>query len=326
MAASWAVVATVDEPAPLVAAFVAHHLNQGASAVHVFLDRPDAGTVARLRGMKGCVLTRCFKAYWQAHAGGKRPRRHPMRQILNANLAYQHCEADWLVHCDADEFIRDGRALADELGAAPAACAHFRLGVAERVLMAGQPQEGLFEGIFRLPLRGDAWPLDPVYGDLSAYLSHGLTGHSSGKAAVRTRRGLRLGIHEPEGRIASLPVTSTPLLHFDGLTELAFRIKLLRRAHEPPRAGKSRHSPGRQAQIAAIGQIMAQPDRGAALVAGLRSLRPEQRALLELLDLIDPRPFAPELAGLQLDLTAATFDAMLRQKQAGFLEQIGAEV
>ena len=46
MSASWAVVATVDEPAPLVAAFVAHHLNEGAREVHLFLDKPDPETVA----------------------------------------------------------------------------------------------------------------------------------------------------------------------------------------------------------------------------------------------------------------------------------------
>ena len=56
MGASWAVVATVDEPAPLVAAFVAHHLNEGAREVHLFLDKPDPETVALIRDMKGCKL------------------------------------------------------------------------------------------------------------------------------------------------------------------------------------------------------------------------------------------------------------------------------
>lgn len=325
MAATWAVVATVDEPAPLVAAFVAHHLNQGASEVHLFLDGPDPQTVALMRDVKGCVLTRCLKEHWQAHNAGRRPLRHPMRQIINANLAYQRTTAEWLVHCDADEFIRDGRALAEELATAPEDCLQMRLGVVERVLPAGRPQQGLFDGFFRLPQRKDPWMLEPIYGELAAFLTHGLTGHSSGKSAVRSGRGLRLNIHAPETKVPWKPVTSTELLHFDGMTDLALRIKLLRRAHEPPKPGKSRHLPGRQLQITMIREMMADPGRTDALVAGLRSLRLEQVAMLELFGLIDARPFAPQLGGLQLELSVAGFDALLRQRQRGFLEKLGVD-
>ena len=46
---SWAVVATVSEPAALLTAFAAHHLDLGAAAVHLYLDTPNP----ELRGMIG---------------------------------------------------------------------------------------------------------------------------------------------------------------------------------------------------------------------------------------------------------------------------------
>lgn len=323
MPASWDVVATVDEPAPLVAAFVAHHLNQGARAVHIFLDRPDPETEALLQPLKGCHLTLCDAGFWQGPGGGRRPRRHPLRQIVNANLAYAASTADWLVHCDADEFIRDGRAMAQELADAPANCLHLRLKVAERAILAGQGQRQLFDGVFRLPRRAEPWMLEPIYGPSLAYLSAGLTGHVSGKAVVRGQRGLRLNIHEPDGRIPSRPIISTRLLHFDGPTALALQLKLLHRAHEPPKPGKSRHPTGRQAQIAQIRQLIDAPAQRAGFVDSLRSLTPEQAQMLDLFRLYDARPFQPDLAGLTLDLSVAGFDAALRHRNAGFLARHG---
>ncbi len=326
MPPTWAVVATVDEPAPLVAAFVTHHLNEGAQAVHVFLDRPDPETEQVLRPIKGCLLTICDAAHWQGRGGGRRPRRHPMRQIANANIAYADCTADWLVHCDADEFIRDGRAMAQELAEAPPDCLHLRLRVAERAVLAGAGQQELFDGVFRMPRRAEPWMLEPIYGASLAFLSSGLTGHVSGKAVMRCQKGLRLSIHEPEGRIPARPLKSTRLLHFDGPTALALQIKLLLRAFEPPRPGKSRHPSGRQAQIAQIREYVPDPQLRARFVAGLRSLTPEQAEMLDLFGLIDTKPFQPNLAGLPLDLSVEGFDARLRRRNAGFLAEHGIEI
>lgn len=324
--ASWAVVATVDEPAPLVAAFAAHHLNEGAASVHLFLDSPDPETEALLRGLPGCHVTLCDASHWQGPGGGRRPRRHPMRQIVNANLAYQACRADWLVHCDADEFIRDGRAMAQELAQAPQDCLHMRLKVAERALRADQPQQGIFDGIFRLPRRVEPWMMEPIYRDLTPFFTKGLTGHTSGKAVVRTGQGLQLSIHEPEGRIPALPLRTTRLLHFDGPTALSLCIKLLRRAAEPPRPGKSRHPPGRQAQIARTSALLHDPEALTAFVTALRGVTPDQIEMLAMFDLIDTTPFHPNLGALALDLAPPRFDAILRQRQAAFLDEIGIRV
>ena len=53
--ASWGVVAMVDEPAPLVAAFVGHHLGLGAAEVHVCLDRPNPAAQDLLAGVPGAA-------------------------------------------------------------------------------------------------------------------------------------------------------------------------------------------------------------------------------------------------------------------------------
>jgi len=323
MQASWAVVATVDEPAPLVLAFAAHHLNEGASAVHLFLDRPDTEAASVLRQMPGVILTRCNQAHWQKHNDGARPYLHTRRQIINANIAYRQTKADWLVHCDGDEFIRDGRAMAQELARAPADCAHFRLRVAERVMPAGQTQDSIFDGFFRLPIAVRPGRLDPIYDPVSLYLDRGLTGHPNGKAVVRAGRGHQLSIHYPMGEVPSRPLTSTRLLHFDGLSAFHYLLKLLRRAHEKPLPGAPRHKPGRLAQVTALKDHADDPDFFRALVTRLKTLHPDQVAALQELGLIDKRPFAPNLGGMALDLSVAGFDARLRARQADFLQAIG---
>ena len=323
MPPTWAVVATADEPAPLVASFVAHHLNEGAQAVHVFLDKGDPETVKALRGMKGCILTRCNRDYWEAQNGGTHPYLHTRRQIINANLAYQQCQADWLIHIDADEFIRSGAAVSAALAKVPADCDHLRLRVAERVMPAGQEQSGLFDGMFRLPAPGQTAVMDEIYSPFAGYLDKGLTGHQNGKAVVRTGRGLNLGIHQPLPEIPSRPILETRLLHFDGLTEFHYLTKLLRRAHEKPLPGKPRHSPGRLAQMAAMRESAGAPEAFPALARALKTLTAAQEARLQALGVIDRAPFSPNLGGLSLDLSVESFDAALRVKLAKFFDGIG---
>lgn len=323
MGNSWAVVATVDEPAPLVAAFVAHHLNEGAREVHLFLDKSDPETVALIRPMKGCKLTRCNMDHWGAHNGGTRPYLHTRRQIINANIAYQACKADWLVHCDADEFIRSGAVVSAALATVPDDCDHLRLRVAERVIPKDETQVGLFDGFFRLPVQGQKEVLNDIYTPISAYLDKGLTGHQNGKALVRVGRGLHLGIHQPLPEIPSRPITETRLLHFDGLTEFHYLFKLLRRAHEKPLPGKPRHSLGRLAQMTAMRENAADPTFFWSLAHVLKTLSADQEARLTALNTIDRTPFAPNLGGLSLDLSVETFDAALRVKHAKFLQEIG---
>lgn len=323
MSPSWAIVATVDEPAPLVTAFVAHHLNEGAQAIHLYLDKNDRDTVKALRDMPGCILTRCNNHHWRAHNGGRHPYLHTRRQLINANVAYADCKADWLIHCDADEFIRSGAALTADLAEVPADCDHARLAVAERVMPPTRAQQTLFDGVFRRPLKGADEVIADIYRSHALFLENGLTGHPSGKAAVRVGRGLKIGIHQPRPMVPSVPLPRTRLLHFDGLTEFHYLVKLLRRAHEKPLPGAPRHSDGRMAQIARVKEIAHDPAAFAALAKALKSLTPAQELRLNGLDLIDPEPFRPNLGPLNPDLSVAHFDAALRVKLAEYFALIG---
>lgn len=325
MGNSWAVVATVDEPPQLVAAFVAHHLNAGACEVHLFLDNPDEETETLLRAMPGCILTVCNQNFWRESAFGRRPYLHTKRQNLNANSAYGRCKADWLLHCDADEFVRDGAALSAELLRFGRAVKHLRLHVAERVMPADEAQTSIFDGLFRLPGTDMERELDDIYHPVSGFLEKGLTGHHNGKALSRTGCGLEIGLHQPQGGIPARKIRQTNLLHFDGLTPFHFQIKLLRRAQEKPTAGKTRHRPVRVTQFAAMKENLSDPEFCAAMTSALKCLRPDQIARLDGLGLVQHARFHPDLGGLALDLSVAGFDAALENRFAEFLRQINRE-
>ncbi len=318
MTATWSIVATVDEPAQLVAAFVAHHLAIGASAVDLFLDKPCEETQDLLRAFPECRVTVCNATHW-LHHHGMRPGQHTRRQGINANIAYARSTADWILHCDADEFVRDGAALVAELPRFRQSDVHVRLGVAERVQPAGEAQAGLFEGIFRLPSRVGFEGLDGIYFPVTGFLDRGLTGHPTGKALVRTGRGLKLSIHQPAGDIPSKPIRSTRLLHFDGMTPFHYLLKLLRRAHEKQVKAKSRHKPGRLTQLTAIKENSADMAFCDQIVAALKTLTEAQVAPLTALNLLDFDRFEPSLGTLQVDLSVEAFDAALKQRFAAFL-------
>lgn len=320
MSPTWAIVATVDEPAQLVVAFVAHHLAIGASEIHLFLDRPCEETQTLLAGFRACHVTVCTEAHWQA-ALGRRPHLHTRRQNVNANLAYQICKADWILHCDADEFVRDGAALGEELLRFGHNDLHLRLAVAERVQPRDEPQVGIFDGIFRLAGRLDFDVMDQIYHPLTLFFDRGLTGHPTGKALVRTGRGLKLAIHQPEGDIPARRIRQTRLLHFDGLTQFHYLLKLLRRACEKEYAKTPRHKPGRLAQLTAIKENLGDAAFCLEIVSGLKNITPEQCVQLQAHGLIEERRFGPQLGGVQLDLSVAAFDRVLRQRNHAFLSE-----
>lgn len=320
---TWAVVATVDEPSALIISFAAHYLALGAAEVHLFLDRPNPQAEAALAGLPRLRLTVCDAAYW---AGvGWRPLLHVGRQSHNAGRAYAATQADFLLHCDCDEFVRDGAALQAELAALPKEAAYLRLQMAERVQMVGQTGGGMFDGLFRLPM--DAFYLmgDQIYGADARFLKDGITGHRVGKAVVRSGLEVKMGLHKPDGQRPHGDSAAGRLLHFDGLTRLHFALKLLRRAMEPVTAGKPRHGRPRLAQIGAVQGAEVWP-----MVERLKTLTPEQARQLERAGHLDRRGFDPRGAlaqfGLSPDLSSAGFDAELRARDAEFIAACGLSV
>ncbi len=290
---------------------------------HVFLDQPDAEAQALLATLPGCEVTVCDDAYWAASEKRARPVMHTARQIHNARQVYARTDADWLLHCDADEFVRDGAALVKALTEAPAAAMYMRLLVAERAYAEGVIGADIFAGVFRhaLPDYNQTGPT--VYGDMTGFFHFGLTGHKAGKALVRTKADMKMALHAPYGKPPHRVIQTTRLLHFDGLTRLHFTLKLLRRAHEPPNAASDRHGAARSTQFLSLRESVADAELREALVSVLKNLEPDQIAQLRALGCLDEARFDPRptlaAAGLQPDLSVAAFDASLRQRYAGFL-------
>lgn len=330
MKPTWAVVTTVDEPSALVAAFAAHHLAQGASKVHLFLDKPDPEAQAMLAKLPGCEVTVCDAAYWATSKRGSRPGQHTNRQVQNARRVYAACDADWLLHCDGDEFLRDGVMLRAELAHAPAKAMYMRLLVAERAYPRGAVGAQIFSGVFRHELPDYPHNGPKVYGEMQAYFHYGLTGHKAGKALVRVGAGMQMGLHAPLGKPAHRAIRSTRLLHFDGLTRLHFTLKLLRRAHEPPSHASNRHGTARSTQFLSLRESVADAALREALVSVLKALDRRQLQQLRGLGCLDEAEFDPRpvlaAAGLSPDLSVAAFDASLRQRYSGFLRQYAPDL
>lgn len=326
---TWGIVATVDEPPQLLGAFAAHHRAIGAAEVHLYLDRPDPEAELILAGLAGLRVTVCDVAYWDEKTAGKRPPLPMGRQRINANDAYRKAGVDWLLHCDADEFLRSPEVIEHRMARAPDDLVFFQLKMLERVRIE-DGGNGIFDGVFRRPGMGfEDWG-EEVYGRFSKFLQFGLTGHSVGKGLVRTGLDtVRMGVHYPQNADGSEILAWQPvneqILHFDGLTPLHFMLKLARRLDWPGFMEKAKRS-GRGAQMRFTRNKHANGREMARLVAGTQTLSKAQLARLQELSAIDPFPFDPgppiSEAGLDLDLGIAAFDAELRKREPDLIARI----
>ncbi len=232
----WGIVATVAEPAPLVLAFVAHHLTLGASEIHIYLDEPNDPVGDALEWLPPVRVTRCDKSYWQAVAP-RRPRRHNNRQSINATHAQSVCNLDYLLSCDADEFLRPSSRVDDQIAEIPEWATWTKVFNLERTMVRGAPQQSIFDGAFKVHYQGR----EDTQLRTSDLMPIGFTGHAAGKPMVRTKIGMNIGIHVPRyGHIKDrvvpphYPADQIELIHFDGLTPLHWAGKFIRQAAKTP--------------------------------------------------------------------------------------------
>lgn len=310
---SWSVTATLDEPLALVQAFVAWHLALGAAEVVLYFDRPDDPAAAALQDMPQVRVIRCGPGHWAGRQGA-RPVKHQVRQVHNATLAYRECRTDWLLHCDADEFLWPQGPVAEALAAVHPQTDAAIIAVAERVYAAGSTPETIFDGAFRRPFAGSPAQGEAVYGASYAMTRRGMTGHAQGKVFARAGRGLELSIHRPKPQpgVVLQPCAGAELLHFDGLTPLQWRFKLLRKAEHFARHGGMEPSPHRQRQIDAI---LGDPAAAGVVHDALKTVTAPRLAQLRRLGLLltadfDPQPALARFFGA-VDLSVAGFDAAL---------------
>jgi len=325
---SWAVVATVDEPPALIQTFLAWHLSLGAAEVHLYFDRADDPAAALCDGLPGVFVTICDDAYW-AQTGKPRPTRHQVRQVRNAQHAYQRTDADWLLHIDADEFLWTDEPVSTCLSSADQTLDAVVAPVAERFYDTGSVASAVtvLEGPFRKPFAESARQGRALFGPDYDLTLRGLTGHVQGKSFVRSARKLNMSIHRPGGTDLRIETCAgITLLHFDGLTSLHWVYKLLRKADAFLNRAGIPPSPHRQRQIDAVLRTAS----GALGVHDrLKCLSPEIEAQLRAENLyISPRfdPLA-SVARLfpeqQIDLSMQAMDAWLWHEKPDLLRSFG---
>lgn len=313
---SWAVVATVDEPTPLVQAFVAWHLSQGATEVFLYCDRPDDPVLTMMGHLPQVRVTACDDRHWSS-VGKSRPRRHQVRQVRNACHAYHQCQCDWLLHCDADEYLWAHCSMVSYLSRADQAVDALALPVAERVFDQQRPQRFL-DGHFRRPFMGRKVDGRAIFGQDYDLTNRGLTGHVQGKSFVRTGRDLLMSIHRPQpvGEnddpvIKRAQPDAVELLHFDGLTPLHWTFKLMRMADALINRNGMPPAPHRRRQADAL---LARP--GDAMALHDRLKRPDQdllrtRGLLQTPQFDVGIAIARYFPNAQIDLSMAGVDRWL---------------
>ncbi len=319
--ARWGIVATVAEPAPLVMAFVAHYLQLGAFEIHIYLDEPDDPVGDILKWLPPVHVTRCDEAYWKATAP-RRPRRHNNRQSANATHAQAKSKVEFLLSCDADEFLRPASDVPAQLAEIPERLTWLKVFNLERTMIRGTPQRTIFDGAFKVHYQGSTeTPLRTS--DLAPM---GFTGHAAGKPFVRTKIGMNIGIHVPRhGHIKARvvpphhPADQIELIHFDGLTPLHWAGKFIRQAAQTPDR-LEQLPPFRIAQWRRIAACLSDPEALRALYDEINGYDSPELDALEVdgfivREVFDPTPaLASAFPGHSVDLTPQAFDDLLQPR------------
>lgn len=185
----WGVVATIKASVHDTLNFVAYHVDLGAHRVYVYLDEPDKTLFAALKAHPKVRVTTCDDRYWEKRP--RRPKKHQVRQSINATHAYQRAEVDWLAHIDVDEFLWSDLPIIDHLRALPDEANCARLYPAES--LAGDGTAFKARHRFRADRSASAERLYPIYG---RYLQGGFLSHVAGKLFLRTGLpGVNMRIH-----------------------------------------------------------------------------------------------------------------------------------
>ncbi len=327
---SWGVAATVAEPAPLVIAFVAHHLFLGAQEVHLFFDDPADPAADAFTGMRKVLVTRCTGEWWEKQGLSKPPKVHTRRQFVNATAANARSNVDALLHCDADEFLRLEDDFEAEIADLSPDRPWLKIPNCERSLMTGKSSKTIFDGVFKT-FDGEG---GVTRHRTHALAPHGFTGHGAGKGMTLTRLGLEIGIHAPRrGRMRDRDVpphalsSRAKVLHFDGLTPLHWAAKMLRYAAQGPEVMARIVGERRMEQTKAVIRAIEDPAALLALYEGVNGLTTDEILALDEHELIDIWPLEISAAleaifpGTHVDISPASFDRILQPRVDAWLKQ-----
>ena len=234
---SWSVCSTVKEPQAVLDRFVRHHLDMGASYVHLFFDDPDDTVFSHFVNQPGVKAQRCTPAYWD-RLNRRRPPFQERRQKLNAALAYQTCQTDWQTHIDADELILPARiqTISQELSSVDPA---FETAKTDTIEPLHCPEAVPGQMTFKKSGRNKRHrTLERLYGRFNPMLNHGLMGHCHGKSFLRSGlSGWSHGIHRPtppqgQNRNA-VTLDGARLAHLHCLSRVDWMARVIRKSKDP---------------------------------------------------------------------------------------------
>ena len=345
--ATWSVQATVNEPLELLVAFVAHYLELGADVIYLYLDAPHPEAEAAFSSHPRVKVTICDDVYWAKLTPKGRPSVVPARQKWNSRHVYSQINTDWLLLCDADEYLVAGCDLGELLGRQPIKTEYLRIRVAEKILEPDVEATSIFDGIFRTAQQKGASLALEIYGrELAPMLERIVAGHDIGKSIIRRGLDCVLGIHQPKRR--TIPIGSSQsvqdlqwtwmpeayIAHFDALTPLYYLVKLLARhlimqsIQDTGRQPNPIHHRSREAQMLFAVAACATKDPAAVTAALHRPTREQMAALSRhglVVDLnINPVALtAKHFPALRLDFSPAAFDSALRLRHAQTLARMG---
>lgn len=234
--ARWGICATVRAPAAPLHAFVAHHLDLGASRIWLHFDDPADPALPSVAAVPRVQAIACDEGYWQRLCG-RRPEAHQNRQSRNIQSVCARARLPWVAHLDHDEFLVADRPVARILAELPPERVLLRIAPFEALHDPGLPDDIQTARHFRGALRGPGHTADraALYGAHAGMLTDGMLGHSAGKCFFRTGiPGLRPQIHGAfvgQDRLPGGPFAADlALLHFhaadpdDWLSHLDFRL------------------------------------------------------------------------------------------------------
>ncbi len=220
-AGKWGVVATIKAPVDEILAFVAYHLDLGASQLFIFLDDDNPAAEAALAPHGNVTVIRTDEAYWHDRLG-RRPVKHQVRQVRNATLAYRKAkDLDWIAHIDVDEFLCPTASIEQLLTNTAPNVQALRLSPYESLCI--ENSQGLDPELTyckaKIPGGDGKQTIEAeIYPQFGGFFKSGFISHSAGKLFVRTNLGnVKLAIHrafyKEDDEITALKCDTIDLCH-----------------------------------------------------------------------------------------------------------------
>lgn len=274
MPSTFAAIVLLKESAEIIQRFSSYYHGLGAEKVLIYHDGPlddaqqQALDLAQMQA-QNTELRICDDSFWQQQAT-PRPSDIQKRQQVVYEVAYPECQVDWVLICDADEFVICPHPLSQILEQVPEGVNSFTIPPAEAVWGPGDPAD--------LAPFSSTWYRRPgplvhgrkaraiemlgavrLYGPLGALMRRGLLSHTEGKQFVRGRQVFdAINLHHAEqgGKTITVPAHSLKaglepleLTHFDAIGFDRWYVKTLRRIEGDTVTAMRRRAPRRRMQL-----------------------------------------------------------------------------